>query len=72
MKIDLGNGLAPVSCQGIIKTNTDLLWIEPFTTNFTENVIEFKFLHQSGTKPNLVAKILATKFGVFHVIYVML
>ena len=24
---------------------------------------------QSGTKPNLVAKILATKFGVFFVIY---
>ena len=27
--------------------------------------------NQSGTKPNLVAKILATKFGVFFVIYVM-
>ena len=26
---------------------------------------------QSGTKPNLVAKILATNFGVFVVIYVM-
>ena len=26
---------------------------------------------QSGTKPNLVAKILATNFGVFFVIYVM-
>ena len=26
---------------------------------------------QSGTKPNLVAKILATNFGVFLVIYVM-
>ena len=28
-------------------------------------------IHQSGTKPNLVAKILATNFGVFFVIYVM-
>ena len=28
--------------------------------------------YQSGTKPNLAAKILATKFGVFFVIYVML
>ena len=27
--------------------------------------------YQSGTKPNLVAKILATKFGVFFVIHVM-
>ena len=27
--------------------------------------------YQSGTKPNLVAKILATNFGVFFVIYVM-
>ena len=26
---------------------------------------------QSGTKPNLVAKILAANFGVFFVIYVM-
>ena len=26
---------------------------------------------QSGSKPNLVAKILATNFGVFFVIYVM-
>ena len=26
--------------------------------------------YQSGTKPNLVAKILATKFGVFFVIYI--
>ena len=27
--------------------------------------------NQFGTKPNLVAKILATKFGVFFVIYTM-
>ena len=29
------------------------------------------FFDQSGTKPNLVAKILATNFGVFFVIYAM-
>ena len=29
------------------------------------------YLVQSGTKPNLVAKILHTNFGVFFVIYVM-
>ena len=29
------------------------------------------YYKQSGTKPNLVAKILATNFGVFFVIYVM-
>ena len=28
-------------------------------------------IDQSGTKPNLVAKILATNFGIFYVIYVM-
>ena len=37
--------------------------IECFLTGHLSN--------QSGTKPNLVAKILATKFGVFFVIHVM-
>ena len=31
----------------------------------------YQFNKQSGTKPNLVAKILATNFGVFFVIYIM-
>ena len=30
-----------------------------------------QFYNQSGTKPNLVEKILATNFGVFYVIYVI-
>ena len=35
-------------------------------------IMDIQFIHnQSGTKPNMVAKILATNFGVFLVIYVM-
>ena len=35
------------------------------------NYKRFVITTQSGIKPNLVAKILATNFGVFSVIYVM-
>ena len=39
--------------------------IQAITTKFGQKI------QQSGTKPNLVAKILATKFGGFFVIHVM-
>ena len=36
-----------------------------------KNFFFFILYKQSGTKPNLVAKILATNFGAFFVIYVL-
>ena len=43
-----------------------IIYIEYFQLELMPNPLK-----QSGTKPNLVAKILATKFGVFFVIYIM-
>ena len=36
----------------------------------TSSVKPYRVTEQSGTKPNLVAKILVTKFGVFFVLYI--
>ena len=41
------------------------------TAQKTQTLKENSAPLQSGTKPNLVAKILATNFGVFFVIYLM-
>ena len=49
----LGNGLSPVRRQAITWTDAD--------------PVHWR-IYQSGTKPNLVAKIFATNFGVFFVI----
>ena len=45
----------------------NLFW-ENIKSVFAFYIISQHWDDQSGTKPNLVAKILATKFGVFFVI----
>ena len=37
-----GNGLPPLQCQAITWTNTDLLWMRPLGTNFSEIWIEIQ------------------------------
>ena len=47
-------------------------WISTWVNNREAGDLRRHRAHyQFGTKPNLVAKILATKFGVFFVIYIM-
>ena len=69
--IGSGNGLSPGRHQAIAWTNAGLLSTGPLGTKFSEILIKihtFSVNKQSGTKPNLIAKILATNFGVFFVI----